>query len=107
VKPARASDVPKNDPVARRAWVIGRLHGQGITAADIAVREGVSPAAMSRVMTEPNSHLEEVIAKAIGLSARELFPERFDADGNRRFRTRERQRTMRAKGREAARAGAL
>jgi lambda repressor-like predicted transcriptional regulator len=79
--------IPTN-PRARRAWVIFKLHSAGSSFAEIAKREGVARQAIGMALTSPNSHLEEAIAKAIGLTARQLFPERFDASGRRLFNTR-------------------
>lgn len=83
--------VPAN-PRARRAWVIFHLHSVGSSFREIAAREGVSHQAVSACLTQPNSHLEDAIARAIGLTARELFPERFDVSGRRLFNTRMPQR---------------
>lgn len=87
-------DIPKM-PAERRAWVIYQLRIRGLSLSRLARDEGVSHQAMSLAFTTSSSHLQETIAKAIGLTARQLFPEYFDASGNRLTWTRERQRSTR------------
>jgi len=87
-------NIPKN-PAERRVWITGQLRLRGTSLRRLAVQEGVSPQAMSNALMLPSSHLEEVIAKALGLTAQQLFPERFDANGNRLGWTRDQQRTTR------------
>lgn len=90
--------VPKN-PAQRRVWILGQLRLLGTSLRRLAAVEGVSPQAMSNALNLPSSHLETVIATALGLTAQQLFPERFDAAGNRLGWTRTPQRTTRAAGR--------
>ncbi|MCA0303513.1 MAG: helix-turn-helix domain-containing protein [Proteobacteria bacterium] len=79
----KATDgIPKN-PTARRAWVGYQLKLRGTTFAELARQEGVSGSAVRFALLVPSYHLEEVIAGALGLTARDLFPERFDATGRR------------------------
>lgn len=90
--------VPK-EPAFRRAWLVYQLRLRGWSLRQLASQEGVSYEALARTMVEPNSHLEPLIARVLGTTVRELFPERFDASGRRLHRTRERQRsTQRARG---------
>jgi lambda repressor-like predicted transcriptional regulator len=79
------SEPPKN-PNHRRAWIIFQLRTLNMSLATIAAEEGVSTAAVSKTLLMPNSRLEEAIAKKLGLTARALFPERFDEHGHRFFR---------------------
>lgn len=88
------SDVPKN-PAVRREWVNFQLRLRGCSLRSLAFAEGVSPQAMGAVLMTPNSHLEPVIAAALGLEPRDLFPERFNAAGERIARIRPIQRTTR------------
>lgn len=81
------SDVP-NNPAERRAWVSYQLKIRGLSFSSLARDEGVSPQAMAAALLVPSSHLEEVIARALDLTARELFPERFAGGGRRRSGTR-------------------
>lgn len=85
-------DVPK-EPAVRRAWVIYQLSIRGRSLRQLALSEGVYPQAMSTALVAPNVHLEPVIAKAIGLTVEQLFPERFDDTGRRIARTREKSRS--------------
>ncbi len=85
-------DVPKN-PVERRVWVCGQLRLRGTSLRQLGIKAGVSPQAMSAALLAPNRHLEHVIAEALGLTARQLFPERFTANGDRIHQTRPQQRT--------------
>jgi lambda repressor-like predicted transcriptional regulator len=86
-------------PADRRAWTIYQLRLRGTSLRRLAVREGVSPQAMSNALMLPSSHLREVIATALGLTPQRLFPEDFDAAGNRLGWTRDQQRTTRRTGR--------
>ena len=74
--------IPKN-PVERRAWIIYQLHIRGLSLRGLAREEGVSQQAMSACLIGPNSHLEPLIANAIGLTPVQLFPERFSRSGVR------------------------
>jgi len=90
--------VPKN-PAERRVWILGQLRLRGTSLRRLAAQEGVSPQAMSNALMCPSSHLEEVIAAALGLTVQQLFPERFDDHGNRLGWTRTQQRSTRPAGR--------
>ncbi len=85
-------DVPKN-PAERRAWIVYRLRVAGTSLRRLAAASGVSQQAMSHALMAPSSHLETVIAEVLGLTPQALFPERFDAAGNRLGWTREMQRS--------------
>jgi len=76
-------------------WVVGQLRLRGTSLRRLAGEAGVSQQAMSHALTAPSSYLEAVIAEALGLTPRQLFPERFDDAGNRLHWTREPQRTTR------------
>lgn len=80
-------DIP-TDPRGRGAWVACALRLRGSSLSALARAEGVTASALSHVMTKPNRHLEAVIARAIGLTPQQVWPERFDADGERRHRHR-------------------
>lgn len=87
--------VPK-EPAFRRAWLVYQLKLRGLSLRELGRREGVSYESIASTMVSPNAHLEPVIAKALGLTVRQLFPERFDNTGRRLHRTRERQRSRAA-----------
>lgn len=86
------NNVPK-DLRARRAWVIFQLRCKGLNLTVLAEQEGVSRQVMAKCLTTPNARAEDVVAAAIGLTAPELFPERFDSAGERLFRVRGPQRS--------------
>ncbi|WP_184437123.1 helix-turn-helix domain-containing protein [Roseospira goensis] len=76
--------IPKN-PAERRAWVNYKLRARGWTLRALAKVAGVSHQALGAALLSPNVHLEPVIAEAIGLTAQELFPERWCAATGRRL----------------------
>lgn len=84
-------NIPK-EPARRRVWVKGELELRGLSLRKLAVREGVSHQAMSSALVTPSSHLQAVIAEALGLTVHQLFPEWYDASGARLGRTRSPQR---------------
>jgi len=75
-------NIPK-DPAERRVWIVGQLRLRGTSLRRLAAITGVSQQAMSHALTGSSSHLEVVIADALGLTPQQLFPERFTADGGR------------------------
>lgn len=85
-------NVPKN-PAERRGWIKYQLETRGLSLRRLARDEGVSHQAVSYALVAPSSHLQPVIADAIGLTVHELFPEWYDADGTRRGQTRVPQRS--------------
>lgn len=93
-----SSDVPKN-PADRRAWVCYQLRLRGNSLRKIASQLGVSQQAMSHSLMAPSSRCEPAIAGALGLTAEQLFPERFDGNGCRLAHTRPYQPNTRPHGR--------
>ena len=89
------NDVPKN-PAGRRAWILYQLRLRNLNLRKLGEKVGVSRQAMSYALHAPNSRGEAVIAEALGLKPQELFPERFDASGNRYGWTRDPNRTTRS-----------
>ena len=81
-KKADAKDIPKN-PITRRVWVGSQLKYRNTSYAQIARQEGVKPQSVYNAMLVSSSHLEKVLASALGLKVEELFPERFDETGQR------------------------
>ncbi|HEY3918834.1 MAG TPA: helix-turn-helix domain-containing protein [Stellaceae bacterium] len=79
-----ADEVP-TDLRARRAWVIFQLRCKGTNLSELADDHDVRRQVMQQALTRPNARAEDIIAAAIGLTARELFPERFDSAGQRLF----------------------
>jgi len=90
------SNIPKN-PTVRREWIKFQLRLRGISLRQLAIKAGVTQTAVSYALIGPSSHLEPVIAEALGLNPQQLFPERFDAGGARLSQTRPQQRTIRTK----------
>jgi len=85
-------DVPKN-PAERRGWVCYQLRLRGSSLTRIAKEEGVSLQAVSNALMMPSSFIEPAIAAALGLTVEQLFPERFDAMGQRLAHTRQVKRS--------------
>ncbi len=81
-KKADAKDVPKN-PIKRRIWVGSQLKYLNTSYAQIARQEGVASQSLYNAMLVSSSHLERVLADTLGLRVQELFPERFDQNGQR------------------------
>lgn len=84
------------NPAFRRGWAKLQLEAQGSSFRAFAQEEGVSHQAISQALMGGGSrHLQEAIAKRLGLPPRQLFPELYDGQGNRLGRTREKQRSTR------------
>lgn len=81
-------DIP-TEPQNWRAWIVYQLRIRGSSLRKIADREGVVQQAVATAMLMPSYHLEQAIAKELGLKVQDLFPERFDVAGRRigRIRT--------------------
>ncbi len=86
------SQIPRH-PGSRRAWVIFQLRIRGSSLAAIAEKNNVSNQAVSNALLVPSSHLEQAIADELAIDVKVLFPERFDAAGNRLSYTRAPERT--------------
>lgn len=86
------SDIPKN-PAVRREWIKFQLRLRGISLRQLGFKAGVTQTAVSYALIAPQSHLETIIADALGFTPVQLFPERFDAKGNRLSQTRPQQRS--------------
>jgi lambda repressor-like predicted transcriptional regulator len=89
--------IPEN-PAVRRVWIIAQLRLKGTSLRRLALKEGVTPQAMSLALISASSHLQAVIADAVGLPVHKLFREFYDASGNRLGWTRDPQRTTGAPG---------
>lgn len=97
--------IPAN-PKFRAHWIVCYLHIAGSSMSAIAEEEGVSLPAVSRAVSIGNSHLEPVIAGKLGLTAAQLFPERYDAAGNRLGPTKRQYRSTAAKAGERSKQAA-
>jgi lambda repressor-like predicted transcriptional regulator len=99
---AITTERPPKNPAERRAWVHFKLRTRGETFASLGRKCGTSPQAIGNALMAPSARLEAIIAEAIGLTAEELFPERFDARGRRLHPVREAHRsTLSAKAQAA------
>lgn len=70
----------------RVAWVLYQLKLRSITMRQLARSFGISHMTLRGALFQPQYPQEKILADAIGLSIPELFPERYDADGNRLHR---------------------
>lgn len=70
-------------PRERQQWVLFQLKLRGESFASVGVKEGVSKSSVRQALTEPSFRIEKALAKTLGLTPRELFPERYDARGRR------------------------
>jgi Ner family transcriptional regulator len=57
------------------------VEAEGQTLADVAFDAGVEPSSIYHVKRWPNPRLQTVIAKIIGVSALEIWPSRYDRQG--------------------------
>ena len=89
-------NIPPRDPRERAVWVKYQLELRGLSFTEIGRREGVSQQAVKSALWSPSQYLEEEIAKTIGLTPQQLFPERFDEFGRRLHRSRPKHRSAAA-----------
>ena len=75
-------DVPQ-DATERRAWVVINLRARGLSLRGLSVRDGHSGNYYNNALYRPLYPAEIAIAEALGLTAPQLFPERFDRSGRR------------------------
>jgi len=68
-------------PDKRRAWIIYQVSLLGRSLAQIADDAGVSRQCLYQVFNRTYPRMEKVVADALGLAPKELWPERYDADG--------------------------
>jgi len=76
--------VPKN-PAERRVWIIQRLRGRGWTLRALAREVGVAPQTIAACIDAPNANIEPVLAEALGLTPRDVWPERWSPETGRRL----------------------
>lgn len=85
------------DSVERAAWVLFRLRANRQSIASIARTRGWDRTTVHNALFRPSLPQEELLAAALGLSVPQLFPERYDEDGNRLHIVRPRRATKRKK----------
>jgi lambda repressor-like predicted transcriptional regulator len=100
-------EVVPTKPFIRASWVRHQLLVRGTSFRAIARKRGCSPQAVSRAMYFPNLPIEKLIAEAIGRPVSELFPERYDANGQRFHSTREHSSSRARKAKSRGRANDL
>jgi lambda repressor-like predicted transcriptional regulator len=71
------------DPTERTLWVQFHLRLMGLSFSEIARRHAWHRQSVAKAMRLPSLPQEEAIAGALGMPVRKLFPERYDARGNR------------------------
>ena len=74
------------DPAERQTWIKARLAELGISQAEIARRLGRTRNLINLALAFPCSEAaDQALAEALALdlTARDLFPERYDAEGTR------------------------
>ncbi len=74
---------PFGSPRERTIWVQATLLLLNTNFSKIGREHGWSGNAVALAMYRPSDPQEKAIADALGVSQRELFPERYDEDGNR------------------------
>lgn len=57
---------------------------KGSTLKSLSLKAGLSSHACSVALVKPFPSAEEAIANFLGITAQELWPDRFDAEGNRK-----------------------
>lgn len=67
-----------------RAAIKAELERKGYTLSGLAVQYGYHPNSMSQCFTKSWPAGERIIAKALKVHPSELWPERYDADGNKK-----------------------
>lgn len=75
------NEIPR-EAKARGAWIVYQLHVRGTSLSAIARTLGVSRSASSHALRRPYPRMETAIAAALGLSAQDLFPERYPNGGS-------------------------
>jgi len=76
------SQIPTT-PFARRAWIKYQLELRGQTLGKIASAHGVTRATVQKALRTGYPKMERLIAKTIELAPQHLWPERYDARGER------------------------
>ena len=83
--PLNPKDVPQ-DANKRRAWIVVQLRARGLSLGSLSLRDGFSRNYFNQALYRPLFPAEVAIAEALGMTAAQLFPERFDRSGQRLHR---------------------
>jgi len=70
-----------NNPHKRREWIRFQLAIAGDTYASLGRRTGISAGAIYLALRKPYPKVEVMLAREMGLEPKDLFPERYTADG--------------------------
>lgn len=95
------TEVPK-DIRERAIWVEYQLKLRRKTFASVARDCGCGRGTIRRALFLPSAPQEKALADAIGLTVQQLFPDRYDSEGNRLHFERERSSRAAKSKREAA-----
>lgn len=80
------------DAFERSVWVQAQLRLAGSSFAQIARENGWSRNAVTQAMRSPSDPQEKAIADKLGVTQRQLFPERYDRSGQRRHHVHQNRR---------------
>jgi Ner family transcriptional regulator len=69
------------DPKKRWAWILYQCNLRGFSLASLASRHGVVRETLYQVRHKRYPRMERIIAEALGLTPKDLWPERYDDDG--------------------------
>lgn len=85
-----SSATHENDPLAASDWhpadVLAALKKRGQSLAGLSVANGYHPTAAGKALRQPWPALERLVATAIGVAPQEIWPSRYDSEGNPRQR---------------------
>ena len=73
-----SNNLPRVDPL----WIKYQLRRRGYTLTSLGREHGVSRHAVGLALRKPYPKMEAIIARALGLPPAELWPERYDQQGN-------------------------
>lgn len=68
-----------------RADILASIKKSGTTITQVAIDAGLSPGACSKALKVSFPAAERAIAKRIGLPMHRIWPDRYHADGSRKF----------------------
>lgn len=67
---------PPKNPTSRALWIKHELEKKGFSYAQIAREEGVSRQAVRNAVYTPYPRMERAIAKRLGLTVQQIWPDR-------------------------------
>lgn len=69
------------NPKKRWAWILYQCNLRGFSLASLASRHGVARETLYQVRHKRYPRMEKIIAEALGIAPEELWPERYDGEG--------------------------